>query len=217
MADRGAFLHALAVVGLMDHIDIDKLHFVSDTHFTHENLIQYYPARIACGDIDAVDEVMVDNWNRRIAPDDVVYHLGDVAHREPWRATRILRRLNGVKRLIVGNHDTKLIRDRKFRDEWDEIYPLSGESRFTTFAYSIKEIFVGVDNPQRIVLSHFPIWEWNAMHHGAWHLHGHVHGKPTGIPGKIMDVSVDGNGLAPVSFAEVKSFMDSRPVRTYTA
>ena len=28
---------------------------------------------------------------------------------------------------------------------------------------------------QKIVLSHYPLMEWQSMSRGSWHLHGHIH------------------------------------------
>lgn len=50
-----------------------------------------------------MDEMLIHNWNKVIKPTDKVYHLGDVYFGERGRAC--LPRLNGHKRLILGNHD----------------------------------------------------------------------------------------------------------------
>lgn len=80
--------------------------FISDTHFCHSNIIKFCDRPF--NSADEMDETMIENWNRVVKPQDNVYHLGDVAmgmgHTErPME--HILRRLNGHKRLIVGNHD----------------------------------------------------------------------------------------------------------------
>lgn len=78
---------------------------ISDTHFYHENIIQYSsrPFRNA----REMNEALRENWNSVIKPGDRVYHLGDVymgAERsEDVRA--FLSSLNGKKNLILGNHD----------------------------------------------------------------------------------------------------------------
>ena len=49
---------------------------------------------------------MIANWNTIVRPDDVVWHLGDFAHRcEPKRMRAVFDRLHGHKHLIIGNHD----------------------------------------------------------------------------------------------------------------
>ena len=50
---------------------------------------------------------MVDKWNSVVKPGDKVYHLGDVYMGASSRGaiTNLLSKLNGSKRLILGNHD----------------------------------------------------------------------------------------------------------------
>ena len=62
---------------------MNNVWLVSDTHFGHANACVF---RNSDGtkmrpwdDVNEMDEVMVDNWNRVVKPGDRVYHLGDVA------------------------------------------------------------------------------------------------------------------------------------------
>lgn len=52
---------------------------------------------------------MINNWNNKVGPDDLIFHLGDFAFggSELWNS--ILPKLNGHKVLIIGNHDRKTI------------------------------------------------------------------------------------------------------------
>jgi calcineurin-like phosphoesterase family protein len=43
------------------------------THFFHENLGRYYNRP------DGWQEMIIENWNRLIQPDDLVFHVGDLA------------------------------------------------------------------------------------------------------------------------------------------
>ena len=55
---------------------------------------------------EEMDEALVDNWNSVVKPGDKVYHLGDVTFSSKENYIKnIHKRLNGKKRLIVGNHD----------------------------------------------------------------------------------------------------------------
>lgn len=78
----------------------------SDTHFNHENIIKYCGRPFANAEL--MNEYMVEMWNSVVKPGDKVYHLGDVYmgggfDRED--TLRTLSKLNGHKRLILGNHD----------------------------------------------------------------------------------------------------------------
>ena len=77
---------------------------ISDTHFGHSNIIKY--CERPYNDSVEMDWDMVRRWNNIVKPEDKVYHLGDVH----MGATRgyiddLLSKLNGHKRLILGNHD----------------------------------------------------------------------------------------------------------------
>ena len=82
-----------------------ELWFTSDTHFGHENIIKYCNRPFA--NAQEMDEILVSRWNERVKPSDHIYHLGDVtmARNSQGRGLEILARLNGHKRLIMGNHD----------------------------------------------------------------------------------------------------------------
>ena len=56
---------------------------------------------------------------------------------------------------------------------------------------------------------------WDGMNDGVIHLHGHVHLPPhlRIADGKAMDVGVDGNGLKPILFQEIRSLMKDRPIK----
>lgn len=91
-----------------------NLWFVSDTHFGHSNILTFKradgsPLRVF-DSVQDMDEHMVERWNSVVRSQDHIYHLGDVtmarggeAQQRPFVA--LIRRLNGHKRLILGNHD----------------------------------------------------------------------------------------------------------------
>ena len=54
-----------------------------------------------------MNQVIIDRWNNVVAPDDIVYHLGDVMMGADIDVIlKILSQLNGKKYLAYGNHDT---------------------------------------------------------------------------------------------------------------
>lgn len=50
---------------------------ISDTHFGDEKALKYKYRPF--NSIFKMNSTMVQNWNKYIAPDDIVYHLGDFA------------------------------------------------------------------------------------------------------------------------------------------
>lgn len=70
---------------------------IADLHFGHPKVAE------ARGFPDAAshDTAIVNAWNRVVCKKDVVYVLGDV-----FRLDRV-EKLNGTKKLALGNHDSK--------------------------------------------------------------------------------------------------------------
>ena len=83
----------------------DKVFFTSDTHFGHKNIIKYCNRPFS--DIDEMNKVLINNWNKVVSEGDIVFHLGDFAFGgfPLWESIR--SRLNGSIYLIRGNHDFK--------------------------------------------------------------------------------------------------------------
>ncbi len=87
---------------------------ISDTHFHHSNILKFVgydgkPMRVF-DNVSHMDEYMVAAWNSVVKPEDKIYHLGDVALAHTAESFNILKRLNGRKTLILGNHDPKDLR-----------------------------------------------------------------------------------------------------------
>jgi calcineurin-like phosphoesterase family protein len=55
-----------------------------------------------------------------------------------------------------------------------------------------------------ITLSHYPLAEWEASHHGAWHLHWHSHENYRDPKGRAcVNVGVDAQEFRPVGLIEL--------------
>ena len=168
--------------------------FISDTHFGHANVIKFDNRPFA--NVDEMDERMIKLWNETVKPNDEVYHLGDVAFHTAERAEKIIKRLNGHKHLIFGNHDKVVRNNRAVRD---------------LFA-STREYHEVREKELRFCLFHYPIGEWNQAHRGAYHQHGHCHGNyEYPREGKIMDVGACCIGYKPISLDEVVERLKHKP------
>jgi len=144
---------------------------VSDTHFGHAGVCRFTrndgctPLR-PWDSADEMDEAMVTAWNDRVRPNDKVYHLGDVVINR--KALGIMRRLNGDKVLIRGNHD--IFRDEEYREHFRELR-----------AYHVMN---------GMILSHIPIHSESLGRFGV-NIHGHTHANRVMLPGfngKITDI-----------------------------
>lgn len=158
-----------------------KTYLTADLHFGHKNIMTFCPVTRARfkGDVDYMTEAMIKEWNEIVEPVDTVYILGDVAFMPAEKAALVLMRLNGRKILIEGNHDRKTLQTPAFREQFAEVH------KYLDVTY----------NGNKIVMFHYPIAEWDQMHRGAIHFHGHLHGNPNGLEEfRIMDVGMDATG-----------------------
>ena len=80
-----------------------ETYFTSDTHFGHRNILEYEKEARPFETVEEMNEQLIANWNDTVRPKDIVFHLGDFA----FGAINvpIADRLNGYKRLVMGNHD----------------------------------------------------------------------------------------------------------------
>ena len=102
-----------------------------------------------------MNAVLITNWNEAVSKNDEVYILGDMF----WNnedAVDILKKLNGKKYLILGNHD-RINQDMRKQFVW------------------VKEIETIKDGDDHIVLCHYPIAHWKNQWYGYIHLYGHIH------------------------------------------
>ena len=158
----------------------------SDLHFGHKNIMSFCPESRARfrNDVTYMNESMVKEWNDLIAPEDTVYILGDVAFMSGSDAGRTVMRLNGTKILVEGNHDRKTLQDATFRNAFAEVH------KYLDINY----------NGTKVVMFHYPIAEWDQMHRGAVHLHGHLHGGISGMEKyRCRDMGMDATGMIAIT------------------
>lgn len=159
-------------------------YITSDIHFGHKNIMSFCPKSRAfgSGDTTKMDEEIIRRWNSKIQPEDHTYILGDFAFCNAEKAISHLQRLNGKKTLIVGNHDSKLIKNAEFCAEFVSIHDY--------LSIQMNEI--------KVVMFHYPIAEWDQMHRGAVHFHGHLHGSLSGMEAyRALDVGMDNSECYP--------------------
>lgn len=168
---------------------------ISDTHFTHQNILKFTDSdgnRIREFDsVEEMNETMVDRWNSVVKQGDKVYHLGDVLFGSKDVFKSLWPRLNGSKNLIVGNHD-----DIKF---------LSSGGFFK------KVYFWRILKEHGLILSHIPLREDQFRGHqhfresgeGMLNVHGHIHQKPS-PEGPYKCVCVEQTNYTPVALEELR-------------
>ncbi len=142
--------------------------YIADTHFGHDNIIRLCnrPFKNA----EEMDKVLIENWNSVVTDKDDVYILGDFAYRfEQGKLQQYLESLKGRKYMILGNHD-KDIRRNAHND---------------AFVW-VKDYADISDNGRRVILSHYPMVEWNGFFRGSIHLYGHIHNNVDNAAYSIM-------------------------------
>lgn len=167
---------------------------VSDTHFGHAGVCRFmrddgFTKLRPWDNPEEMDEAMVKRWNETVRPNDKVYHLGDVVINR--KALNVMRRLNGDKVLIRGNHDIFRLED------------------YTPFFRDVR----GYHVMNGMILSHIPVHEESLGRFGT-NIHGHLHANrvkmkdPFGYRESVVDpryhcVCVEQTDFRPILFEDV--------------
>jgi len=155
-----------------------------------------------------MDDTMIDNINKMVGVDDILWHLGDFAlpgkrdYVEKCEAYRERIQCRDV-RMIWGNHDQP-----------DKIKHLFSE------CHNLTDVTV---NSQMFVLCHYAMAVWDGSHRGkSIMIYGHSHSNAeewlnNSFPGRrSMDVGVDNaykilGGFRPFSFEEIIGILKDKP------
>ena len=85
------------------------VYFTSDLHLGHSNIISLCNRPFA--NIEEMDKVLIENWNRKVKKNDTVYVMGDIV----WDKKKVayyMEQLTGRKTLVIGNHDSHWVKKR---------------------------------------------------------------------------------------------------------
>lgn len=149
--------------------------YIADLHLGHENVLRFDNRQF--DNIQDHDTTIINNWNNAVGIDDDVYILGDISWFNSTKTTEIFKSLNGIKHLIIGNHDKKLLKNQELRKEFCEIT----DYKELTF-----------DSNNGVVLCHYPIPCFNRHYYGWYHFYGHVHNSfEWELMENVRDVMVD--------------------------
>lgn len=159
--------------------------FISDTHFFHANILKFTddegnPVR-KFDNVHDMNEYMVKKWNSVVNPQDYIYHLGDVTFRYDGAFQELMSRLNGRKRLILGNHDK--IKGNKLLDWFEKVELWKGFKEFD---------FTATHIPARL----------ESLRDGKFNVHGHTHQRKSPTDHHI-NVSVEVRDYTPVHIEEL--------------
>ncbi|MDD5151276.1 MAG: metallophosphoesterase family protein [Flavobacterium sp.] len=174
------------------------LFFTSDLHISHRNIIKYCPdTRGHFKSPEEMNDTMIYNWNSKISKDDDVIIIGDLSFTNTRETGIILKKMNGKKTLIFGNHDNRIREKTYFLDEYFVHY---------------SDMMDAVIDDVRFIFCHYPHRElimkdytFNDLQFDIF-LHGHKHSTSCILDDKnrmVMDIGMDSNNLIPHSIEEI--------------
>lgn len=162
---------------------MNRVWVIADTHLGHAKVAEVR----GYASVEAHDRDLVARWNAVVKPTDTVWHLGDVylggARGSGWDA---LTKLNGIKRLVMGNHD---------------VYPIELYLRNFTHVF-------GARAWGDCLLTHVPCHPCQFPRFRL-NVHGHLHTgrvqrtEPDEDDERYRCVSAEQQGLAPRLLSEV--------------
>lgn len=162
-----------------------KRWFISDTHFSHANVIRYTGRPFAT--VEEMDRCLIRNWNECVEAEDQVFFLGDFGLGDVDHLHSIYAQLNGNKVAIRGNHD------RNANWMMRVGFPVVLESAFIKMGEHLVE------------LVHIPSYPAP----GHFQLHGHVHEKrPSKIVHHQLNLCVEVWDYKPVAEKVILSLLD---------
>lgn len=163
--------------------DIKNTWLISDTHFGHYNMIKLSGRPLN------FNEKIINNWTRKIKPDDQVLHLGDLSiffgpTRDMW--ADMAASLPGKKDMIRGNHDKEEV----------GYYLMRGIT-------IIRPLILSVDGKQ-VVFTHQPedpAKGFDINIHG--HMHGNTHHQYPFEMDRHIDISCEVMDYTPVKIGDL--------------
>ena len=127
-----------------------QVYGISDLHLGHTNMA----LKRGFSSVEEHDEYIISQWNKVVHKKDLVWIFGDVTM-EKKNSYYLLDRMNGVKKVILGNHD----RDQDVPELLKHVSGVCGMLKRRGF-----------------ILTHCPIHE-SQLEGFYMNMHGHVHEK----------------------------------------
>ena len=166
-----------------------KNFFTSDPHYGHNNIIEYCNRPFK--NSEEMDKCLIKNHNEVVTKDDTTIFVGDFSLRSNQHINyyqSIVRKLNGRKILILGNHDY--------------LKPFTYVNRigFWSVHTSLEITIEGID----LVICHDPAP--SCIDRSKSFICGHVHDLFK-VHKNVINVGVDVWDYKPVSFEELKPYL----------
>lgn len=128
---------------------MSTVRFIADLHLGHANIAQ----RRGFATVEEHDEFVISQWNQVVHKRDVTYILGDVTM-EKSSPYALLDRLNGLKHVVLGNHD----RRQDVKKLLEHVESVAGMIQY-----------------KGVMLTHCPIHPMELSYRFKRNIHGHIH------------------------------------------
>ena len=148
--------------------------FTSDLHIGDLRL-NLYGRDLIASNSDEIDALILNNYNKLVSDDDVVYFLGDIVYDQS--KLDFLSKFKGIKILILGNYDEKIPKDLL--------------NKYFDFVYN--DLTINVQDLD-LYLNHYP----EKCSEKLFNLTGHIHGNWR-VQRNMINVGVDAWHLCPLS------------------
>lgn len=164
---------------------MSKVFFISDLHLGHKLMVspELTHLRSGASAVDEHDEWIIEQYNRIVTKHDLTWLLGDVCFDK--KKLHLLKRLNGSKHLILGNHDQ---------------FPMAEYQKYFNKIHGFLKY-------KGAWLSHAPINPFQLR--GKWNIHGHVHARSMDDL-RYINVCVEALKGCPISWDTLELMMADR-------
>jgi calcineurin-like phosphoesterase family protein len=166
----------------LDKTNINNIFLTGDLHLNHTNIITYCNRPFSS--VKEMNRVLVDNWNKTVGKEDMIFYLGDLAFgRNKNKIQYWLKKLNGRVFLIRGNHDKGNLKSVLYFDR-------------CIITYKRKK-FLLIHNPRQV--EHWDEWIIHGHHHN-----NHLENYPfINCKNKTINVSTELTGFKPISLGDL--------------
>lgn len=184
-----------------------KVFFISDSHYYHFNVIKYGDRKFSS--LDEMHREMNLRWNSVVGPRDLVYYVGDFAFADKERMAEILKKLNGEKILIKGNHDRKpeVMIEVGFKEVHNRIELEIAGQKVLVCHYPYRPTAEEMAANTNYKLKHIGS---RPEDKGGFLIHGHVHNLWK-FRKKMINVSVENWNYTPVALETIEQIIKENP------
>lgn len=159
----------------------------SDLHFGHHNICGpegFCSTRRHFSDAEEMNQTIIENWNKVVKKDSVVYVLGDISmNMKPRDLVELVSQLKGQLYFVKGNHDSSRILNALNKEDRFSIIPMGAIIKRNGIQYYLTHYPLGLGEGRR----------------GIRNLCGHIH-EQTAYDSNVLNVGIDSPEIDDVPF-----------------